>query len=56
MNKQKIKYTVAFQLVCLGIILWVFAASGTSTEAKVAQQAATPEPFLGPIYYGQEDV
>lgn len=56
MNKQKIKYTVAFQLVCFSIILWVFAASETSIEAKVAQQAATPDPFLGPIYYGREDV
>lgn len=56
MDIQKIKYTVAFQLVCLSIILWVLAASGTPTEAKRLQQATTPEPFLGPIYYGREDV
>jgi hypothetical protein len=55
MNKQKIKYTVAFQLVCFSTILWVFAASETSIEAKVAQQAATPDEDRRVIAWDREN-
>ncbi len=57
LTKRILSVTVVVQIICWSTIALLFLGrNGRTVQAIPFYQEATPEPFLGPIYYGQEDV
>ena len=56
-TKRFISLTIIIQIASWGTIaLLLFYGDKQKVQAIPLYQVSTPEPFLGPIYYGQEDV
>lgn len=55
MYQRMFRATVAVQIICWSIIIWLITQEG-SVQATVLFQASTPAPFLDAIYYGTQDV
>ncbi|MBX3056977.1 MAG: peptidoglycan DD-metalloendopeptidase family protein, partial [Anaerolineae bacterium] len=59
MNRKNVTVTLILQSVCWILIVWVLAqelANASQAYAASATLQSTPQPFLGPIYYGRRDV
>lgn len=57
MYKSRIFLALTIQILWIFILLVAVQKNTTQTLYAIElQQSATPQPFLGPIYYGQEDV
>ncbi|MBE7532730.1 MAG: peptidoglycan DD-metalloendopeptidase family protein [Ardenticatenaceae bacterium] len=55
MTKRTVIITILLQMVCWSVVVWIVFGN-SQQPAVAAMQVSTPSPFLGPIYYGQEDI
>ncbi|MBK8989623.1 MAG: peptidoglycan DD-metalloendopeptidase family protein [Chloroflexi bacterium] len=55
MAKKTTVITIVIQSICWSVIGWLIFKNSL-TPANALLQVPTPRPFLGPVYYNQEDI
>lgn len=58
MSQKTLKVALLVQVLCFGALLFILNSNQSSIAqaSTIAYQMATPQPFLGPIYYGQKNI